>query len=516
VRQNEVMDLLSGLVEKSLVIARVSELGGVRYRLLEPIRQYALEKLDESGEADDIKRSHTQYFLALTERAEPELVGPREEEWLDRIEEELDNFRAALSWALERGDTEFGLRLAGALRLFWLKRRHAGEGRRWLEEALAREGGTSTMALVKALGAISHVALWQGDLDRAKGASEAGLRLSAEAGVGGGHDVALFTWMLAVVSSKRGDPEQATKLAEESLALSRQANDAEFVGSSLLVLGWSSDDRGDHERAEKFYEEGVVLSRESGSTGLLSISLDNLGWAFLTQGDPERAKELFEEAVTLVREVGDTADPLLSLGWVALLGGDLQQAKALYKESLTLCRELGAKAGAADSLEWLACVSGAEGEARRAARLFGAAEALREALDIRMSPDERTLEEPYLLAARSQLDGGTWDELWEEGRAISMEAAIEYALSEEGPTTLASQAPNRQAADARALYLTTREEEVVALVAKGLTNRQIAARLVIAESTAETHLARIFKKLGLRSRTQLTVWANDRGHSSSS
>jgi predicted ATPase/DNA-binding SARP family transcriptional activator/DNA-binding CsgD family transcriptional regulator len=516
VRQNEVMDLLSGLVEKSLVVARVSELGGVRYRLLEPIRQYALEKLDESGEADDIKRSHTQYFLALTERAEPELVGPREEEWLDRIEEELDNFRAALSWALERGDTEFGLRLAGALRLFWLKRRHAGEGRRWLEEALAREGGTSTMALVKALGAISHVALWQGDLDRAKGASEAGLRLSAEAGVGGGHDVALFTWMLAVVSSKRGDPEQATKLAEESLALSRQANDAEFVGSSLLVLGWSSDDRGDHERAEKFYEEGVVLSRESGSTGLLSISLDNLGWAFLTQGDPERAKELFEEAVTLVREVGDTADPLLSLGWVALLGGDLQQAKALYKESLTLCRELGAKAGAADSLEWLACVSGAEGEARRAARLFGAAEALREALDIRMSPDERTLEEPYLLAARSQLDGGTWEELWEEGRAISMEAAIEYALSEEGPTTLASQAPNRQAADARALYLTTREEEVVALVAKGLTNRQIAARLVIAESTAETHLARIFKKLGLRSRTQLTVWANDRGHSSSS
>ena len=115
VRQNEVMDLLSGLVEKSLVVARISELGGVRYRLLEPIRQYALEKLDECEEADDIKRSHTQYFLALTEKAEPELVGPREEEWLDRIEEELDNLRTALSWALERGESEFGLRLAGAL-----------------------------------------------------------------------------------------------------------------------------------------------------------------------------------------------------------------------------------------------------------------------------------------------------------------------------------------------------------------------------------------------------------------
>ena len=198
------------------------------------------------------------------------------------------------------------------------------------------------------------------------------------------------------------------------------------------------------------------------------------------------------------------------------MGGDLQQAKALYKESLTLCRELGAKAGAADSLEWLACVSGAEGEALRAARLFGAAEALREALGIRMSPDERTLEEPYLLAARSQLNGRTWDELWEEGRAMSMEAAIEYALSEEGSTTRTPQAPNRKPTDGRPPYLTTREEEVVALVAKGLTNRQIAARLVISESTAETHLARIFKKLGLHSRTQLTIWVNGRGRSSSS
>ena len=126
---------------------------------------------------------------------------------------------------------------------------------------------------------------------------------------------------------------------------------------------------------------------------------------------------------------------------MALLGGDLQQAKALYKESLTLCRELGAKAGAADSLEWLACVSGADGEALRAARLFGAAEALREALGIRMSPDERTLEEPYLLAASSQLNGRTWDELWEEGRAMSMEAAIEYALSEKGSTR---HAPGRE------------------------------------------------------------------------
>jgi len=336
--------------------------------------------------------------------------------------------------------------------------------------------------------------------------------------VGGDHEVALFTNVLASVFSWRGDPEEAAKLAEESLARGRQANDAEFVGSSLLVLGWASEDRADHERAKEYYEEGLALSREFGSTGLLSIFLDHLGWAFLVQGDLERAEALFEEAVALMREVGDTArlhDSLSHLGWVALLGGELQRAKALYQEGLALCRELGAKAGAADSLEGVACVTGAQGEALRAVRLFGAAQALREAIGIPLWPDERMLVEPYLTGARSQLDEGAWSKAWEEGRALSMGAAIEYALSEEGSTTLTPQAPNRKSTDARPPYLTIREEEVAVLVAKGLTNRQIAARLVISESTAETHLARIFKKVGLHSRTQLTVWVNGRGLSSS-
>ena len=152
VEEGEVLDLLSGLVEKSMVVTKGSDEGGVRYRLLEPVRQYALERLEESGEAEAAKRAHAEYFLALSEEAEPELLGPREAEWYDRLEEEHDNIRAALSRALEGADPELGLRLAGAIWWFWHRHGHLRDGLRWLEGALAKEGGASAIARAKALG----------------------------------------------------------------------------------------------------------------------------------------------------------------------------------------------------------------------------------------------------------------------------------------------------------------------------------------------------------------------------
>jgi predicted ATPase len=154
VAESEVLELLSGLVEKSLVLAKGSGEGGVRYRLLEPVRQYALEQLKESGETETAKRAHVQYFLALSEKAEPELLGPQEARWYDRLEEEHDNIRAALSYSLEGADPELGLRLAGAIWWFWHRRGHLREGLRWLEEGLAKEGGASAIARAKALGGI--------------------------------------------------------------------------------------------------------------------------------------------------------------------------------------------------------------------------------------------------------------------------------------------------------------------------------------------------------------------------
>ena len=512
VEEGEVLDLLSELVEKSLVVAEPTTEGGVRYRLLEPVRQYALVKLKESGEAETAKRSHAEHFLVLAEEAEPELFGPREVEWWARLEEEYDNVRAALSWSLEGADPELGLRLAGALRLFWLSRGHYGEGRGWLDEALARDGGASVMARVKALGAASVVARRQGDLDRAKAASEEGLRLSAEAGAGGGHDVAFFTNMLGLVSLLRGDLEQATKLAEEGLVLSRKASDTECIGDSLLLLGHASRSRGDYVQAKQFYEEGLALARESwGGASLVSSCLNHLGWISLCEGDLGQATALFEEAAALTREQRseELLMPLCNLGWVALMGGDLERAKALHNESLALCHELGDKRYASYCLEGLACVAGAEGEAGRAARLYGTAEALREAIGIPVEPAVRTLEEPYLVGARNQLEETTWEALFAEGLDMRLEEAVEYSLSNVQLTTPGSPASEQPSGSTQAATLTHREEEIANLVARGLTNRQIAKELSISEHTAATHVRRILKKLNLQSRAQIGSWLTE-------
>jgi non-specific serine/threonine protein kinase len=150
VAESEVLELLSGLVEKSLVVAKGADEGGARYRLLEPVKQYALEKLEERGEAEEAKRAHAQYFLALAEEAEPELLGPQETEWYNRLEEEHNNIRAALVWS--GAEPELGLRLAGAIWWFWHRHGHLSEGLRWLDEGLAKRGGASAIARVKALG----------------------------------------------------------------------------------------------------------------------------------------------------------------------------------------------------------------------------------------------------------------------------------------------------------------------------------------------------------------------------
>jgi non-specific serine/threonine protein kinase len=195
---------------------------------------------------------------------------------------------------------------------------------------------------------------------------------------------------------------------------------------------------------------------------------------------------------------------------VALLRGDLERAEVLHKESLALSGEMGGSLGTFVFLEGLACDAGANGEEERAARLFGAAEALREAMGLPLEPALRALEEPYLVEARSQLNEGAWTEAWEEGRAMSMETAIEHALSEEEehePPRLVpapDQQPSQPSAVQRSETLTAREREVALLAARGLTNRRIASELSISEYTVANHVRKILKKLGLRSRAQIS------------
>jgi predicted ATPase/DNA-binding CsgD family transcriptional regulator len=510
VEEREVLDLLSGLVEKSLVVARGSNERGVRYRLLEPVRQYAWEKLEQSGEAEAAKRAYGQYFLALAEEAEPELLGPRETRWYNRLEEEHDNIRAVLSWSLEGANPELGLSLAGAIWWFWQRHGHLSEGLRWLDEGLAKGGGASAITRAKALGGIGWLAYGHADLDRMKESATEGLRLSTEAGLGS-HHRALFLQVLGQASWGEGDYERATKVAEESVNLSREANDMGVLANSLIELGTAFVWRvGGQERARAYYEEALAISRELGSASILRSCVNSLGLTYLLQRDIGRALPFFEEAAALCREAGDRAllpIVLNNLGWVALLGGDLDRAEALHKESLALSNELGSSLGFVLYLEGLACEAGAKGETERAGRLFGAAEAFHEAMGVGSWAAMHALAEPYLVEARSRLEEGAWTAAWEEGRTMSMEAAFEYALSEVPSTITSSAAPNEQLSapvSEHPARLTPREVEVLGLVAEGLTNPQVAKELFLSPRTVQRHLNSVYRKLGVSSRTAAT------------
>jgi tetratricopeptide (TPR) repeat protein len=272
----------------------------------------------------------------------------------------------------------------------------------------------------------------QGDIDRAVAAAEEGLGLSAGAGIQG-NVAAPFLRILGSAASLRGDHLRAKQLYEESLALGREAGDRWSVASSLLQLGNATSEREDYERAKRFYEEGLALSRTLDDTALLTSYPISLGYEYLLQGDPGRGATLNEEAAGLLRERGHKGKlqyALDNLGWAALTRGDRQQARSLHEESLELSRKLGDKLIAAESLEGLAC-SAARGEEERAARLFGAAEALREGVGYNQTPRERALREPYLEATRSRVGESAWQAAFAEGRAMTFEEALEYALARE-------------------------------------------------------------------------------------
>jgi predicted ATPase/DNA-binding SARP family transcriptional activator/DNA-binding CsgD family transcriptional regulator len=508
--QVDVLDLLCRLVDKSLVVGEAMGAGGVRYRMLEPVRQYAREKLEEGGEAEEVRLQHASVFLALAEEAESRLQGPEDVQWLERLEAEHDNLRAALSWALEREETdELGLRLAGALWLFWEGHGHYGEGHGWLEQVLARGGQAAARA--KALEGVGWLIFDSDETDKTVMAAREGLKLSEEAGLGGAVR-AKFLDLLGWKASMQGDRERAKELLEECLKLRRDAKDELGIADALLGLAHALDSPDDRERGKELFEEGIVLCRKLGYVRTLGRLLFSLGFTLLLEDDYERGAALTEEAATLYRERGYKGGleyALDNLGWAALLQGDHERARNSYRESLILCKELGTRAIVSESLEGLACICVAEGATERATKLFGAAEPLGEAVPFQHHPEEDAWREPYLAAARSSLDEAAWDIAWAEGRAMSMEQAIDYALSEHKPA-LPTSPKSEQLSSEEPSSITPREKEVAVFVRRGLTNRQIASELFLSEHTVHHHITNILKKLNLSSRRQIASRLPDR------
>jgi predicted ATPase/class 3 adenylate cyclase len=377
--KDAILDLLTNLVDKSLVVAEGLN-GDIRYLLLETVRQYGLEKLEEAGEVAGIREQHLEWYLGLAERVEPELLGPDQLGGLDELEREHDNLRAALEWAASGArDAEARVRLAGALQRFWSMRGHLTEGRAWLESAIEEsvESGDASPAPVKAIYGAGVLAFYQGDYVRAVALLEHSLALSRE----GGDKVSTARALnrLALVHRNRGDYSRAITLLEESQVLCRATGQKWVLAQALHTLALAVRGLGDYDRATALLEESLPLWRETGDKSGLARSLASLGVVARLQRDFARARALHEQSLALNRELGhkyEIADALLNLGSVAKNEGDYARARDLYDECLILSREIGYRLVVAAALVNLAIVSHYQGDDERAGQLAEEAKTL--------------------------------------------------------------------------------------------------------------------------------------------
>jgi predicted ATPase/DNA-binding CsgD family transcriptional regulator/Tfp pilus assembly protein PilF len=539
--EEDVLDAVARLVDKSLLRQEAEIDGRPRLLMLETIREYGLERLAASGEAEATRRQHATFFLALTEEAEPKMRSAQQSTWYNRIETEHDNLRAALRWTLESQEAEMGLRLAGALFRFWRFRNHAREGRGWLEQVLSQPGAKAhTIARATALQGAGLLAYSQGDFPEAHRLLEESVSVGREVGAAGKRELASALATLGIVVLLQGNPSAARELAGESLRLSREVGEAWGVARALCYLGKTMLELGDPVAARPLLEESAALFRVAGDRQRLAQSLNALGLVALRQGDYAGARSHFEVALSVARETGAEqylADALAHLGTVALRMGDYQQSAALYQQSLALNRTLlGNRDGIAEDLAGLAEVASLLGQPGRAAWLFGVVEALREASSISLPPLRRAAYDRAVEGIRAHLDEAAFAQAWAEGRAMPLEQAIAQAVetkdapptgtagprvdeeeaSSDLPPNALSSPPSPPLSPRRALKqqfggLTLRECEVARLVAQGKSNRAIADELVVGVSTVEAHITHIFTKLGFSSRAQIAAWAVDKG-----
>jgi predicted ATPase/DNA-binding SARP family transcriptional activator len=433
----QVLDALDGLARKSLLVA-YEHLGACRYRLLETVRLYAAEPLEALGEGSAARNRHLAYFLDLAEASEPALRGPEQARWLDRLEREHDNLRAALRWAQVSGQALLGQRLAGALGRFWYMRGYLTEGRAWLEALLSSagrgcSGREAGVARARALRAAGLLASEQGDYQVAVARYEEALpplRALDDA-----RGIAITLNNLGNIADWQGDVARSQELYEESVGLLRAAGDESLLAGVLGNLGGQAIEHGDAARATAWLEECLALQRRIGDSDGIAKTLTNLADVARVRHDLGGAVALLEESVTIKRELGTRASLAFSLNSLAGVHaqlGDLERAGALYRESLDLRDELGDRRGLATCLEGLALVALGQRHPEQAARLEGAAAVLRQRLSAPQPPVERERHEQTVAATRLALGEAAFRVAWEAGGALSLEETIACARAEPG------------------------------------------------------------------------------------
>jgi predicted ATPase/DNA-binding SARP family transcriptional activator len=429
------LDEVGSLVDKSLLREREGIDGAVRVEMLAVLREYALERLDLSGDAGAVRRRHLAHYTELAERAEPEILGADQAAWLHRLEAERDNFRAALAWSIGGGcNLDTGLRLIASLRRAWVALGYLTETKRWLNLALARAAPGSTPIRAKALYGLGRVALAQASYDEAVPHLEEAARLSRQLSDTTGLVFALAD--LASIASAKGEGERAARVANEALTEAREANDEIAIGSALQSLGTALLDRGDLVGARECLQESLMIRRRRGDTRNLANSLVSLGTIACLEGDNERAHDLLNESLAYGRELGNVplvATALSNLALVSLIEGDHTRAATLAREALLLSRRIGDKWTTGECLHVYAGLAAAHGEREHAALLAGAADGLHESLHSPPSRVERVVHDRIAAALEAEPDQAAVRLARTQGRSLTTEEAIASAIQASPP-----------------------------------------------------------------------------------
>jgi len=469
----EALDALARLVDKSLVLLERDGKTEPRYRMLETVRQYALERLSESGEGETVRTQHLRFYVSLAKEAEPQLSGAEQVKWLSRLEQEHDNLRAALRWSLSgAGRVEAGARLACAVFQFWQIRGYWLEGRLWLMEMLKR-GGLQDQMRGQLLTWAAFIARRQGNYAEAAAQDEEALVILRAIGDKQGTADALNN--LGIVARMQGDYAEAQVRYEESLAIKREIGDKRGIGSSLLNLGVVASHQGDYALAQARYEEALKISREIEDKSMIAVTLSNLGLVASHQGEYALARARYEESLQIKDEIGDKvgiaisleglglvalrqkeyalartrceealvinrgsgnkagiAFSLCTLGVVAVKQERYDEAQEFLEEALPINKGIGNKQGIAACLETFARLAHAQRRSERAVQLFGTAAALREAIGSPLPPVERPDHEHDVATLRDVLGTECFKTAWAAGRKMAVEQAIESAMRRNG------------------------------------------------------------------------------------
>jgi predicted ATPase/DNA-binding CsgD family transcriptional regulator len=456
-----ILGLIASLVEKSVVSPEHRE-GQVRYRLLETVREYGKQKLTAAKDEPQVRRRHRDWYASMAAAAEREYAHPGQLREFDRLNAEHANLRAALQFCLSNpGEADAGITMAAQLWLYWEGRFHVSEGRQWLAALLAIPA-PATPARAKGLWAAGYLALLHSDV------------------------------------------AAATPLLEESRRLAQRTGDYTALAYATQFLGFAALYQGEMARSVTLAEEGLRLHQIAGNAPGAAGALLHLGITRSFQGELETARRLYEQSLAISEHEGDQwirANTLFGLGLVLWLQADNAGASSREKESLRLKHDMDDRAGIALCLEALSWITATGHRPERAATLLGAAQSIWDALLTSAYDPWKSYHDACVARARSDLGPDAFDTAVRRGKAMSISQAVPYAREEPQGT-----APHQPAASRQADGLTEREHEVAGLVAQGLSNKEIAARLVISRRTAESHIRHILTKLGFDTRVQIATW----------